>query len=728
MGGFLGSTTTHVEARFYSLQRDHRRLLSDNVVQRAELVCDGTNERSPRPAVIAVRTLNSLGTAGGNFEVTLKPGLIEPRDLRDVIIEDDWCDIIFFQHGRPFHTYRGQVDTVLRNRRVSAGATEVTFTISGRGFGKPFEVTPIWFDRFSEGDYVGFAASRLWNEEHDFFNGPPDETVKSILYGFLRQLRTTERGVIEIPQMPGEPSTVFGDITVGEGDIVASQFVAEAYSNTPARRSGIYPPAFNPGDSYLWQLAQAWADPTLCELYCDLGPVGDATENGAGERTDANIYFTPETPIPLGSARMYVYFRDRPFPTVSRLDADGNDPGNLNGLDGPWFRSIPRYDIPFNAVFDDSTARSGIERRNAFFVTPRLFQEVIGSAALALARPLIDLEDIQTHGMRRLEVTTRYSAPTDGRVGDLIPRYRAIVRDFFAINDLLLSGTIVIRPGRPDIRIGGRLRVFEPVRTSQERASRADPEAYTTYYVESVTHEWSRPQGLVTICQVSRGWRGSDESLADAISTLESGYREPELFDSAEGESPDGAQVQDPPDSPSTAHLVTLTESSNFATTEGGRVIPGSAAFRALFEQAAAQAGVPTVWARYRSLERLVSVESRGGWVGIPNFTYGERSMQRHRWPEVWAELRSGELTSNTVEIGGTRFERSSATGLGQLILPNVDIYYPGGSVAERRAGIGFALPEAVGMLNYIQDRYGNPNVAWQTWQQNKTVDGFRWY
>jgi SLT domain-containing protein len=52
---------------------------------------------------------------------------------------------------------------------------------------------------------------------------------------------------------------------------------------------------------------------------------------------------------------------------------------------------------------------------------------------------------------------------------------------------------------------------------------------------------------------------------------------------------------------------------------------------------------------------------------------------------------------------------RSSASGLGQLLLANVDEHYPDG-----RAGIGDPLNEAAGMLSYIKKRYGNPDEAWR--------------
>lgn len=126
------------------------------------------------------------------------------------------------------------------------------------------------------------------------------------------------------------------------------------------------------------------------------------------------------------------------------------------------------------------------------------------------------------------------------------------------------------------------------------------------------------------------------------------------------------------------------------------RYAPRSEAQIALFEEAAARAGLPPSWARSAGLVEILSHES-DGWVGRPNYTYGQRAKDRAAWPSIWAELRRGDKSA-----------RSSATGLGQLLLSNVDRYYPRG-----RAGIGDALDEAMGMLRYIHDRYGAPERAW---------------
>lgn len=134
---------------------------------------------------------------------------------------------------------------------------------------------------------------------------------------------------------------------------------------------------------------------------------------------------------------------------------------------------------------------------------------------------------------------------------------------------------------------------------------------------------------------------------------------------------------------------------------------PRSAQAYALFELAARRLGVPDPrgWARSPGLHNLLDRESDGR-VGRPNYTYGERAADPARWAAIHAELRRGRISSG-MRVRG-KFVKSSATGLGQLLLKNVDRYYPDG-----RAGIGDPLNEAIGMLAYIRDRYGDPDQAW---------------
>lgn len=127
----------------------------------------------------------------------------------------------------------------------------------------------------------------------------------------------------------------------------------------------------------------------------------------------------------------------------------------------------------------------------------------------------------------------------------------------------------------------------------------------------------------------------------------------------------------------------------------GVRYVPGSPEQVALFEEAARAINAPTAWASDPALVNLLQKES-GGWVGIPNYTFGSIRKDKSKWPLVWDQLKNGIVTT-----------KSTATGLGQLALPNVDKHYPAG-----RLGIGDARNEAAGMLSYIRKRYGAPAAA----------------
>lgn len=133
---------------------------------------------------------------------------------------------------------------------------------------------------------------------------------------------------------------------------------------------------------------------------------------------------------------------------------------------------------------------------------------------------------------------------------------------------------------------------------------------------------------------------------------------------------------------------------------------PRAAETRALFREAARLADVPVTWADSTGLHNLLERESQGR-VGVPNFTYGSVRHDSSRYREVHAEL-----------LLGIKSTRSSATGLGQLLLANVEAYYPSG-----RQGIGNPLEEAVGMLKYIEARYGSPDAAWR--QYNRHHQGY---
>gem|GEM_PF-1313816 len=127
--------------------------------------------------------------------------------------------------------------------------------------------------------------------------------------------------------------------------------------------------------------------------------------------------------------------------------------------------------------------------------------------------------------------------------------------------------------------------------------------------------------------------------------------------------------------------------------------VPGSLEAKQLF-QAACQAsglGVAEEWWNNDKLHTLLRKESAGK-VGCLNYTMrGKNSISEE-------DFRNRAI--NSTRKNPTQYA-STASGLGQMILTNVDTYYPNG-----RRGIGDPLQEAVGLIRYIYDRYGDPTTA----------------
>lgn len=125
------------------------------------------------------------------------------------------------------------------------------------------------------------------------------------------------------------------------------------------------------------------------------------------------------------------------------------------------------------------------------------------------------------------------------------------------------------------------------------------------------------------------------------------------------------------------------------------RFIPGSREAVILFTIACQSCGLPVEWAQSLKFHKILSSESQ--WkVWVLNYEI-PKSYSTESFKAVSLQRRN----NNPIGV------KSTASGLGQMLLSNVDAYYPDG-----RQGIGDPLNEAVGMMRYIYDRYGSLDVA----------------
>lgn len=679
--GFQGSETSRAEVTIYS-HGDEPGLfqLGDKFTLHGPFATGGA------PTLVRVETNKSLGVAAGTFSFDVKAdraGL----SIVGSVSDDDWVDIVFTRWGVKTHVMRGQIDDIRRATVVDAsGATTDVLRISGRDFGRIFELTPIWFDIITDGALGAGATARVLESNAAFF-ADPATTTESLLAGFLSEVQGIGRANWELP--PSLPSL----IAEADGTATFAKnicFFDTDFVNHPERSNAIDFSIFPGENQSIWEFAMAWADLPICEVYTDLlatftegAPV--IADTGKPQPSfsvprDTVDYSTPQNdpiePVNLDPdlSVMSVVFRDRPFPTLTRVKDDGVTPEPIS--EGPWFTRLKVYEVtPQHVTFRD-VGRSGAERKNAFYAAPRLVHELTGGY-FDYNGPLWNPDDMKRHGFRRDDTTFNYVSGAGGDLLKLSQIYRQRMRDFHCMNHLFLHGSIMLGHGRPDIRIGHKLRILGATEDENE-----------TYYIETVKNAWALAGGVRTTVGVTRGWVGSDLLLIETFNEIVSAYRRPEVHTGVDEAQPE-ENGPPPPDGKDD-----LSNAERYA--------PNSTAAITLFTKAAFDAFIDAGWADPTTAEGLALHEllrrESGGYVGRPNFTYGTRARKYSQWQAIWAELKSGQLNQT-----GT----SSATGLGQLLLANTDVYYPSG-----RGGIGVASEEAIGMLAYIKDRYGTPSAA----------------
>lgn len=479
--GFQQSNTTSVEVRIY-----HR---DDDPILFTSPVSQFTAKRPARDQegmIRSVRCSSIMGVSSGDFSINIKPGKL---DIFATVSDDDWVDIIFKKFGRKWHTVRGLVTSVRRSRTVM-GATSTSFVISGKEWGHIFDLTPVWFDRFTAEDLSGAKSYLIYSTKN--IGGPVSKVVESFLFDWLRKLEGVGRFAWDMPRyMPG--------IKSDSGFLENVTLDIRAWADDP-ERIAVNPGFMQPSGS-VWSLAQQWSDPIFCELFTDL-------ELSPWEATGFQGEFAPETsgagPEALPDrTRMTVILRDRPFPTMADQ--------------GAAWKALPTFVVPRQSIADDDLGKGGDERFNAFFVGPQMVQELIGNHALDLSRPIWSPKEIKIHGLRRFDLSGNYLAK-QGASRDMATVLRERARDWYCLNPYFYNGTISLTHGRPDIHKGCKILI----------PGARGPEEDETFYVEGFEHSWTFGQGMRTTLTVTRGWQGSDASLVAAIREMGSLYSSPE--------------------------------------------------------------------------------------------------------------------------------------------------------------------------------------------------------
>jgi hypothetical protein len=223
--GWQGSETTGVEVYIWHQDDDPIIVRGEGMEFQRSMYGPKGGPESNVASLSAVSTYKSIGSPSGSFTLTAKSSKPTARfhDLFDQIVDDDWVDIIFTKHGKRYHTMRGLVDEVRRQQVVSGtGATTTGFTITGRDFGKIWEITPIWFSPQALENVYGHMSAKVFtsraDQEDSTVSGQslilesPQAAVRGYLFGFLEQLSGVGRANWNPP--PSTPNITTG-VTFG---------------------------------------------------------------------------------------------------------------------------------------------------------------------------------------------------------------------------------------------------------------------------------------------------------------------------------------------------------------------------------------------------------------------------------------------------------------------------------------------------------------------------------
>ena len=198
--------------------------------------------------------------------------------------------------------------------------------------------------------------------------------------------------------------------------------------------------------------------------------------------------------------------RERPF-------IDNTAEGFENSA---WF-NLPTWDIPRWAATSKSIGRSSAERFNLVELLGDLGFDGGKSEQALLADVQWSRSSIERHGFRPLQKSTVFisdPAKGNGPAAWLSDRqlWQEIIRDWYAPNPWMTSGTVSVPLALPEIRIGERLRLTAPTEDDDE-----------TFYVEGVSLEFSSsdsptspPRGSTSLT-LTRGLRGNDGAQLKAV-------------------------------------------------------------------------------------------------------------------------------------------------------------------------------------------------------------------
>jgi hypothetical protein len=266
-----------------------------------------------------------------------------------------------------------------------------------------------------------------------------------------------------------------------------------------------------PGEG-LGQTISNWCNPLLNEYIYDLAIDKNYPNSGkANARVSALIR---ERPFPAHDSANRQTSLDPVFSNKKSTISSFNVTAVMDMESSPWGK-LTTWDLPNWLIQKASLTRSNAERYNLFELLADVGMGGSEGEQCAQAPPSIYRDSMERHGLRPMLESSRFVSDGNKGMADWVQdrkHWQKMLVDWHCLNPWFFSGTIEYPIALPEIRIGQRLR------SMSSKAENA-----WMYYVESVNLNWSAGQGArkpptaQTAFSVTRGWRGTDASLLNAV-------------------------------------------------------------------------------------------------------------------------------------------------------------------------------------------------------------------
>lgn len=422
--------------------------------------------------VIQCSVTKTLGQAAGGFTATLVPR----QEYLQNINPNDWVEVFLDAgdgEGYGYPVMVASVDRVTRRRTVMGnGATQEVISLSGRDYGKVLLNIQLILDPvvgavidqavFNQQLIISQYAGTYDPLQQAPYNplNRPDQTIEALL-------RKYHDYRVQVTLPPTLTTALAGRLAAPSLNIVgpAEQLEGGVRLRLSDKVRGRTDLVQNPNLSgNLWGMMEQFTNPTLNELWVDT--VGGVPTIFLEERPFSHDAFAE-------IAANTLYETEVTSEDLSKSDQDARN----------WLRVYP--DVMSNAY--EQSQLLGVGYANAAGIA-RVGLRKFESVTNATGSGTLNLVD---YGDGNLVGQSDYSGPPTG----LLQEWSGLLAEWYAFNDLLLSGTLTTRL-KPKVRVGTRLD-YTNERTN-ERMS---------FYVEGVAHNFQYPSAATTTITVTRGVR-----------------------------------------------------------------------------------------------------------------------------------------------------------------------------------------------------------------------------